>query len=288
MAGLLLGKTLSESIYDAVRKDVAALKKQYNKVPALCTVLVGEVNEATLYVEFQKKIAQKLGLGFFVKKVKEDIAKKELLPVIQELNKNKDINGVIIQLPLPKHLDVKEIGKYIALGKDVEGIHPENLGRVLLGQDGFAPCTAKAVIELLEKAGVDLYGKEVVIIGHSAIVGKPLSMMFMNAFSTVTVCHIATSERGNLKEYVKKAEILVVAVGKPNLIKGEWIKPQAVVIDVGINCVENKVIGDVEFATASERASLITPVPGGVGPVTVAILMRNLIKAAKAQFKEGE
>ncbi|MFA5500758.1 MAG: bifunctional 5,10-methylenetetrahydrofolate dehydrogenase/5,10-methenyltetrahydrofolate cyclohydrolase, partial [Candidatus Omnitrophota bacterium] len=162
--------------------------------------------------------------------------------------------------------------------KDAEGMHPENLGRILLGQYKIGPCTAMAVMELLEASKIDLYGKEAVIVGHSEIVGKPLALMLLNKFATTTVCHIATGERGALADHVKRAEVLIVAVGKAGIVKGEWVKEGAVVIDVGINKVADKIVGDVEFEEASARAAFITPVPGGVGPLTTTILMRNVVE----------
>jgi methylenetetrahydrofolate dehydrogenase (NADP+)/methenyltetrahydrofolate cyclohydrolase len=169
----------------------------------------------------------------------------------------------------------------IAPEKDAEGMHPENLGKVLLGSFSVAPCTAQAALTLIESTAINLYGKEAVIVGHSEIVGKPLSMLLLNKFATTMVCHIATGERGVLPEHVKRAEILVVAVGKAGLIKGEWIKEGAIVIDVGINRVGEKIVGDVEFEKAFERAAFITPVPGGVGPLTVTMLMRNVVNLAR-------
>jgi methylenetetrahydrofolate dehydrogenase (NADP+)/methenyltetrahydrofolate cyclohydrolase len=186
-------------------------------------------------------------------------------------------------MPLPKQIDYKIISSFIAPEKDAEGMHPANLGKVLLGKAKIIPCTAKSAFTLVKSTGVKLYGKEVVVVGHGEIAGKPLSLLFLEEFATTTVCHIGTSEAGKLVEHVKRAEILVVAVGKAGLIKGEWIKDGAIVIDVGINRVEGKVVGDVEFEEAEKRASWITPVPGGVGPLTVTMLMQNLIEATKLQ-----
>jgi methylenetetrahydrofolate dehydrogenase (NADP+)/methenyltetrahydrofolate cyclohydrolase len=186
-------------------------------------------------------------------------------------------------MPLPRHIDYKTVLLHICPSKDVEGMHPENLGKIILDKARVLPCTAAAVMELLSTTGVNLYGKEVVVVGHSEIVGKPLSLLLLNKFATTTVCHIATSDAGKLVEHVNSAEILIVAVGRANLIRGEWIKEGAIVIDVGINRVDDKIVGDVEFATAFDRAAQITPVPGGVGPLTTTILMRNLIEATKLQ-----
>ncbi|MFH1458870.1 MAG: bifunctional 5,10-methylenetetrahydrofolate dehydrogenase/5,10-methenyltetrahydrofolate cyclohydrolase [Candidatus Omnitrophota bacterium] len=281
MAKLLAGSDISSKIQAQIKEAVARLYQQYNQRPSLCAVAIGEQKESMLYLEFQKKIADKLNINFDLKILPENISKENLIRLIYDLNSEKSVHGIILQLPMPEHLDANEIRSYLNPLKDVEGVHPENLGKIILNEKGFAPCTACAVIELLKKTGKNLYGKEAVIVGHSAIVGKPLSLMLLNEFCTVTVCHIGTSEKGNLAEHVGRAEILVVAVGKPNLIKGDWIKPGAIVIDVGINCLaEGKVVGDVEFESAVKKAAFITPVPGGVGPVTVSLLMENLVKAA--------
>jgi len=189
-------------------------------------------------------------------------------------------------MPLPSQIDYKKISQFILPEKDVEGMNPENIGKILFGKAKILPCTPAAVMELIKETGVDLYGKEVVIVGHSEIVGKPLSLLLLDKFATVTVCHIGTSQAKKLDEHVRKAEILIVAVGKPCLIKGDWIKEGSIVIDVGINKVGDKIVGDVEFEEAKERASFITPVPGGVGPLTVVMLMRNLVEATKLQEYE--
>jgi methylenetetrahydrofolate dehydrogenase (NADP+)/methenyltetrahydrofolate cyclohydrolase len=186
------------------------------------------------------------------------------------------VHGIIIQTPLPASMNFKEIIAMVAPEKDAEGMHPENLGKIVLGISGVKPCTAEACMEILRHYDIKLYGKEVVVVGHSAIVGKPLSLMLMNQLATTTVCHIATSETNHLISHVERADILIVAVGKPNLIKGDWIKEGAVVIDVGINRVGDFISGDVAFEAAEKRAYAITPVPGGVGPLTVIMLMKNM------------
>jgi methylenetetrahydrofolate dehydrogenase (NADP+) / methenyltetrahydrofolate cyclohydrolase len=284
MANLLQGKIIAEKINQQVKQEVVNLRDKYKLQPVLCAIQVGDDKESTLYLDFQGKVAQRLAIGYVIKKLPAETTKKELISLIKQLNNDSKINGIILQLPLPKQLDPNEIRGSLNPGKDVEGVHPENLGNIILKRKGFAPCTACAVMLLLKSLNIDLYGKEAVIVGHSEIVGKPLAIMLLNELVTTTVCHIATGKRGVLAEHVKRAEILVVAVGKPDLIKGEWIKPGAIVIDVGINCVEQKIVGDVEFEPAEKRAGFITPVPGGVGPVTVALLMQNVAQAAKAQL----
>jgi methylenetetrahydrofolate dehydrogenase (NADP+)/methenyltetrahydrofolate cyclohydrolase len=208
-----------------------------------------------------------------------------LIDFIQKLNADKSVHGIIIQMPLPAHIDYKKISQYILPEKDAEGMHPANIGKIVFGKAKILPCTAAAVMELLKETGVDLYGKEVVVVGHSEIVGKPLALLLLDKFATTTVCHIGTSKAGKLEEHVRKAEVLIVAVGKAGLIPGSWIKEGAIVIDVGINRIGDKIVGDVEFEAAQSKASYITPVPGGVGPLTVTMLMRNLVEAAKLQNK---
>ncbi|MCG2713182.1 MAG: bifunctional 5,10-methylenetetrahydrofolate dehydrogenase/5,10-methenyltetrahydrofolate cyclohydrolase [Candidatus Omnitrophica bacterium] len=285
---LLEGKAIAGRINRMVKDEVLKLKKTYSFEPVLCAVQIGDDKESSLYLDFQQKMAQKLAIGYQVRKLSADTGIAGIIAVIEELNRDSSINGIILQLPLPRHLNANDIRCRIDPIKDVEGVHPENLGKIILNEKGLAPCTACAVMELLNTLNIDLYGKEAVIVGYSEIVGKPLAAMMLNAFCTTTICHIATSGRGLLAAHVKRAEILVVAVGKPGVIKGEWIKKDAIVVDVGINYVDEKIIGDVEFEKAYERAAYITPVPGGVGPITVALLMRNLLYAAKQQKQEDK
>jgi len=213
------------------------------------------------------------------------VTQKEIADFIKKLNQDPRVSGIILQMPLPGHLDARQLQQLISPKKDAEGVSPANMGMVVYGKPILGPCTAMAIIELVKSTGVDLYGKEAVMVGHSDIVGKPTALLLLDKFVTTSVCHIATGERGTLPDYVRKAEILIVAVGKANLIKGEWVKEGAIVIDVGINRVEGKIVGDVEFDVARERASYITPVPGGVGPVTTAMLLRNTVEAAKLQLE---
>ena len=287
MAELLKGKKRAEEIKIEVLASVKAMQGKYQRVPMLCAVQVGDDQASAQYMESQRKAAEKLNIRHIIKYLPVDTTEKQLITLIKNLNSDPEINGIILQMPLPVHLDSTKIRQFIRSNKDVEGVHPKNLGNVLLGKWTIAPCTACAVIELLEDAGVHLQGKEVVVIGHSQIVGRPLSVMFMEKLATVTVCHVATAEAGKLPEHIKRAEILIVAVGKANLITGDAIKPGAIVVDVGINCVDGKLVGDVEFDTAREKAAKITPVPGGVGPLTVAILMRNLVHATELQLNKN-
>ncbi len=279
MAKLLEGKPLSEKIKEEIKQQVSSLKKK----PVLASIQVGDNPAACAYAKSQRKTAEGLGIEYQFHKLTQDTTEVTLIEFIQKLNSDRSVNGVIIQMPLPGQIDYKKISQFILPEKDVEGMHPANIGKIVFGKANILPCTPAAVMELLKEAGVDLYGKEVVIVGHSEIVGKPLALLLLEKFATVTVCHIGTSKAGKLEEHVMKAEVLIVAVGKAGLIKGEWIKEGAIVIDVGINRVGDKIVGDVEFETAEKRASYITPVPGGVGPLTVTMLMRNVIEAAKLQ-----
>jgi methylenetetrahydrofolate dehydrogenase (NADP+)/methenyltetrahydrofolate cyclohydrolase len=276
---LLEGKPIAETIKEEIKQKVQALKAK----PVLASIMAGDNAGAAAYVKSQTKVAEQLGIQYQMHQLPEAITEKELIDFIGKLNTDPKVNGIIIQMPLPQQIDYKKISWFIQPDKDVEGMHPENIGRILFGKAQIIPCTAAAVMELVNNTRVDLYGKEVVVVGHSEIVGKPLSLLLLDKFATVTVCHIGTSKAGKLEEHVRKAEILIVAVGKAGLIKGEWVKEGAIVIDVGINRVGDKIVGDVEFEEASKRASWITPVPGGVGPLTVTMLMRNLVEAARLQ-----
>ncbi len=280
MAQLLEGKPLAEKIKEEIKQQVAALKVK----PVLASILIGENAGAASYVKSQSKAAENLGIEYRLQTLPQDTTENTLIDFIRKLNVDKSVNGMIIQMPLPQAIDYKKISQFIAPEKDIEGMHPQNIGKLLFGKAKLIPCTAAAAMELINSSGIDLYGKEVVVVGHSEIVGKPLALLLLDKFATVTVSHIGTSKAGKLEEHVRRAEVLVVAVGKAGLIKGDWIKEGSVVIDVGINRVADKIVGDVEFEAAEKRAAFITPVPGGVGPLTVTMLMRNLVEAAKAQI----
>ncbi len=279
MAKLLEGKPLAQIIKEQIKQEVLKLGTK----PVLASIMVGDNAAAEAYVNSQKKAAEALGIEYRFQKLAANTHEDALIEHIKKLNSDKAVNGTIIQMPLPAGIDYKKISSFILPEKDVEGMHPANIGKIVFGKAKILPCTPAAVMELLASTGVDLYGKEVVVVGHSEIVGKPLTLLLLEKFATVTVCHIGTSKAGKLEEHIKKAEILIVAVGKAGLIKGDWIKEGAIVIDVGINRLADKIVGDVEFEAAEKKASQITPVPGGVGPLTVTMLMRNLVEAAKLQ-----
>lgn len=279
MAAVLLeGRVIAEKIKASIKSEVEALKAKHGRAPKLVALQIGENASSAVYVKAQKKAAEALGIEYELKIAPDSISQAEAESLVMGLNKNSNVTAIILQLPVPKGIDAKRLVNLIPPEKDAEGMHPENLGKILLGQYRIGPCTAMAVMELLESTKINLYGKEAVIVGHSEIVGKPLSLMLLNKFATTTVCHIGTGERGVLADHVKRAEVLVVAVGKAGLIKGDWVKDGAIVIDVGINKVGDKIVGDVEFEGASQNASYITPVPGGVGPITTTILMRNVVE----------
>jgi len=277
LAKLLEGKPIAEKIKEEIKARVQALGFK----PVLASVMVGENAGAASYAKSQAKTAESLGIEYQLHKLAPDTSEGALIDFIQKLNSDKSVNGMIVQMPLPPAIDYKKISRYILPEKDVEGMHPANIGKIVFGKAKILPCTPAAVMELLKSTGIDLYGQEVVVVGHSEIVGKPLALLLLDKFATVSVCHIGTSKAGKLEEHVRRAEVLIVAVGKAGLIKGEWVKEGAIVIDVGINRVAEKIVGDVEFEAAEKRASWITPVPGGVGPLTVTMLMRNLAEAAK-------
>ena len=284
-AQLLEGRNIAGPIKEGLKKEIAELKEKTGLSPKLVSVQAGENPASRVYIKSQTKTAEALGIEYELKTLAADLSQDSLIAEIKKLNQAEDVSGIIVQLPLPKGMDHRLVMSKIAPNKDAEGMHPENLGHVLLGDSQFAPCTASAAMELIVSTGIDLYGKEAVVVGHSEIVGKPLALLLLNKFVTTTVCHIATGERGVLLEHVKRGEILIVAAGKAELVKGDWVKEGAVVIDVGINRVGEKLVGDVEFEKAKEKAGFITPVPGGVGPLTVTTLMKNVVNVFKLQHK---
>lgn len=284
-AELLRGKPLADKIKEEVAKEVEALKAKGIE-PFLVAIQVGQNDSSKVYTDSQRRTAEAVGIKYELRELPAETTEQELLDYIAGLNNDPAVTGMILQMPLPAHIDAKKVQWSIAYEKDVEGVTPTNMGLVSFGAPRLAPCTAVGAVELIKSTGVDLYGKEVVVVGHSDIVGKPAALLLLNQFCTTHICHIATGQRGMTEAHVRNAEILVVAVGKAGLIKGEWIKEGAIVIDVGINVVGDKIVGDVEFETAKERAAYITPVPGGAGTMTVALLMRNLVEAAKWQLEK--
>ncbi len=281
-AKILDGKALAQKLKDDLKKEVERLKKDFGAVPRLVNIMVSADPGAISYANSQKKTAEYIGLKYELQNFPADITQPKLSDVIKKLNADTSVHGIMAYKPLPKHIDFKAIANAIAPAKDLEGINATNMGKMVLGEAHIVPCTPGAVMEHIRATGVSLRGKEAVVVGRSEIVGKPLVLLLLAQNATVTVCHSATGTE-KLSEHVGRADILVVAVGKAAFIKGEWVKRGSIVIDVGINKVGERIVGDVAFETASQRASFITPVPGGVGPLTVIMLMRNGIEAFKIQ-----
>ena len=277
MAKLLLGKEVSARIKGELRTEVEELKKQGIN-PGLAVIIIGEDPASQVYVRNKERACEECGIYSEKYALPEETTQEELLKLIDELNRKESISGILVQLPVPKHIDEKAVINAIDPKKDVDAFHPVNVGKIMVGNYDFVPCTPAGVMELIKESGIDVAGKECVIVGRSNIVGKPQAMLLLHQNGTVTICHSKTQ---NLAEKTKNADILVVAVGIPEFIKGDMIKEGAVVIDVGINRIApKKLVGDVEFETAEKVAGAITPVPGGVGPMTIAMLMKNTVKAA--------
>jgi methylenetetrahydrofolate dehydrogenase (NADP+)/methenyltetrahydrofolate cyclohydrolase len=278
-AQLIDGKAVADDIREEVRKRVAARVSGGNRAPALAVIQVGEDPASAIYVRNKRNACKAAGILSIAHDLPAETTRDELLGLIDALNSDSSVDGILVQLPLPAHIETHEIIERIDPAKDVDGFHPFTVGRLAQRIPVLRPCTPYGIMRLLEHINVNPKGLHAVIVGASNIVGRPLALEFLLAGSTVTVCHKFTK---NLEDHVRQADILTVAVGKPELIPGEWVKPGAVVFDVGINRQDNgKLIGDIEFAAASERAAWISPVPGGVGPMTVAILMHNTLEAAE-------
>lgn len=279
MYKIIDGKEISASVKERVKNEVQVLK-QKGITTGLAVIIVGEDPASKVYVANKKKACEALGIISEEYALSENTTQEELLELIDTLNKKESINGILCQLPLPKHLDEDAVINAILPEKDVDAFHPQNVGKIMLGDYDFVPCTPAGIMEMLEYEGIDVSGKTCVVIGRSNIVGKPMGMLLLHKNGTVTICHSKTKD---LKEVCKSADILVAAVGRPNFVTADMVKDGAVVIDVGINRVDGKLCGDVMFDEVSKKASAITPVPGGVGPMTIAMLMQNTLTAAKKQ-----
>lgn len=287
-AQIIDGKAIAQQVRDEIRREAADFTARYGVAPGLATVLVGEDPASISYVTAKNRTCKELGMESFHHPLPADTSQETLLALIERLNQDRSVHGILVQLPLPRHIDEKQVLFSIDPDKDVDGFHPVNVGRLMIGEAVFPPCTPAGIQELLIRSGTVIPGSEVVVVGRSNIVGKPIAVMLVQkqagADATVTICHTRTR---NLQEHTRRAEILIVAAGRPNAVTGSMIRPGATVIDVGVNRVgttesgKAKLVGDVEFASASEVAGKITPVPGGVGPMTIAMLMRNTLRAAK-------
>ena len=298
-ATLLDGEKLAAEIKEGLKKDIEELKAQ-GATPRLVAVQVGENPASRVYIKQQKRSCEEMGVEYELKELPETTTPEELARFIEGLNSDAAVTGIILQMPVPSQIDARQVQVTISPDKDVEGMHPANMGMLVFGQMGLAPCTARAAVELLKSSGVELKGKEIVVVGHSEIVGKPITLMLLSSqmeSPTPTVCHIATKD---LNFHTKRADVVIVAAGKAGLVKADMLKAGAIVIDVGINRVpvldesgnpvlndkgrpKKKTVGDVEFEGAKEICSYISPVPGGVGPLTVTMLLNNIVECAKRQ-----
>lgn len=271
------GKAISANIQEQIKSEVEKLDKK----PGLAVILVGEDSASQVYVNNKEKMCKKLGINSFVYRLPEETSEEELLNLIDSLNKNDEVDGILLQHPVPSHIDEMKAFNKIDPNKDVDGFNIINRGKLAVGEDAFVACTPLGVIEMLKYENIEISGKHCVILGRSNIVGKPLYELMLKENATVTVCHSKTK---NLSEICKTADILVVAIGKPKFVTEDMVKEGAVVIDVGINRIDGKLIGDVDFENVSKKTSFITPVPGGVGPMTMAMLMKNVLKATRLKY----
>ena len=273
------GKKEAELLRDEIKKEVLKIKESKNKVPGLTVILIGNYTPSQIYVKNKEKNSKEVGMNSNVIKYSDDVTEKEILEKIKELNNDQNVSGVLVQLPLPKQIDKEKIINAIHPSKDVDGFNPVNVGNLSSGYKGLVPCTPMGCLMLIKKVEKNLTGKHAVIIGRSNLNGKPMAQLLLKENCTVTIVHSKTK---NLQQECLKADILVAAVGVPNLVKKDWVKKDAIVIDVGINKLNDKIVGDVEFDQVKDIAKAITPVPGGVGPMTIACLLKNTLECFKA------
>lgn len=279
---LIDGKAISAKVKEEVKNEAAQLTEK-GVIPCLAVILVGDDKASQTYVNSKEKACKACGIRSLKYTLEVNTGESALIDLIQSLNENDEVDGILVQLPLPKHIDENKILEKISCEKDVDGFHAVNVGRLVSGLDGFVPCTPCGIMRLFKEYGIEVSGKNAVVIGRSNIVGKPMANLLLNANATVTVTHSKTQ---NLAKITKDADIIVVAIGKPNFLKADMVKNGAVVIDVGINRLENnKLVGDADFENVANKCSFITPVPGGVGPMTIAMLLKNTIKSAKNRLK---
>lgn len=277
-AKIIDGKKISEELKETIKVEVGKLKEK-GITPGLAVVLVGENPASKVYVKNKKKACENVGIYSEEHTLPEKTTQEELLSLVEKLNKDSNIHGILVQLPLPKHIDSDTILKAIAPSKDVDGFHPYNIGMLLIGKPIFIPCTPYGIMKMIEHSGISIEGKTAVVVGRSNIVGKPVALLLMHKNATVTVCHSKTKD---LNEVCRRADILVAAIGKPRMIKADMVKEGAIVIDVGINRLDDgSLVGDVDYEEVSKKAGWITPVPGGVGPMTITMLLNNTLEAAR-------
>ena len=273
------GKKEAKLLREEIKKEILKIKKSKNKVPGLTVILIGNYTPSQIYVKNKEKNSKEVGMNSDVIKYSDDVSEKEILNKIKELNNDQNVSGILVQLPLPKQIDKEKIINSIHPSKDVDGFNPVNVGNLSSGYQGLVPCTPMGCLMLIKKVEKNLSGKHAVIIGRSNLNGKPMSQLLLKENCTVTIVHSKTK---NLQQECLKADILVAAVGVPNLVKKDWVKKDAIVIDVGINKLNDKIVGDVEFDQVKDIAKAITPVPGGVGPMTIACLLKNTLECFKA------
>ena len=280
MTRIIDGKAIAAQIKEELKERVAAMKAEGTEV-TLAVIQVGADPASSVYVRNKKKACEDIGIRSLAYELEESTTEEELLALVADLNDRLDVNGILVQLPLPKHIEEEKILNAIHPNKDVDGFHPQNVGALCIGKAGFVSCTPAGIIQLLKRSGIEIAGKECVVIGRSNIVGKPMALLLLRENGTVTVTHSRTKD---LKEVTKRADILIVAVGKPMMITADYVKEGAVVIDVGIHRNENnKLCGDVDYESVAPKCSVITPVPGGVGPMTIAMLMNNCVESLELQ-----
>ncbi|MDV2502697.1 MAG: bifunctional methylenetetrahydrofolate dehydrogenase/methenyltetrahydrofolate cyclohydrolase FolD [bacterium] len=279
-ATIIDGKAIAQAIRGELKGEVASLKASRGVQPGLATVLVGDDTASHVYVKTKRKACDEVGIAPFPYELPASASQEDLLALIEDLNKNPEVHGILVQLPLPEGLDEALVLEAVDPAKDVDGFHPTNIGRLVAGTAVLLPCTPAGIIELLDRTGIPIEGAEAVVVGRSAIVGKPLALLLLHRHATVTICHTRTRD---LAATARRADILVAAAGRAGVVTAEMVKPGACVIDVGINRVEGKLVGDVDFEAARAVAGAITPVPGGVGPMTVAMLLTNTVAACRLQ-----
>jgi 5,10-methylene-tetrahydrofolate dehydrogenase/methenyl tetrahydrofolate cyclohydrolase len=289
-AQIIDGKAIAATIRGEIAEEVAKMKEEYGVVPGLAAVLVGERKDSQTYVRMKKKACIEVGITSIGVDLPGDVSQEELIEKVRELNADPVVDGILVQLPLPDHIDEEAVLREIDIAKDVDGFHPINIGRLSMKgrKPLYVPCTPRGVIELLDRSGIQIEGANAVILGRSNIVGLPVSMLLLHRNATITICHSRTK---NLPEVVRRADILVAAIGRAEMVRGDWIKPGAAVIDVGVNAVDDatrkrgyRLVGDVNFEEAKEVAGYLTPVPGGVGPMTIAMLMKNTLDGRKRRL----